>query len=114
METNKKRDAIKTSNVSFPWLKSPPGNEFFLLRLPNITDEMLHNAISFISNKCFYYDDMDSRKKNFLHLPDITVKKSTRDSIPLERLFKEAVNGEEVKHDDFRYQTLPKYEPTLL
>ncbi len=76
------------------------GNEFFLLRLPNITEVMMSNAVSFISNKCFYYDvrlqnitevmlstaasfisniffyyDVGDGKKTYLHLPAVTVKK---------------------------------------
>ncbi len=113
MKSNKKNDSGSNKNNSFPWLQSPPGNEFFLLRLPSITEDMLSNAVSFISNKCFYYDVEDG-KKTYLHLPAIAVKRNTRDSILLEKLFKEAVRGEEVEHDDFRFQTLPNSDTKLL
>jgi len=119
----------KTQNTSFPWLKSPH-DEFYLLRLPkNITEVMLSNAVSFISNKCFYYDD-DDGTKTYLHLPAVTVKKNKRDSIPLGKLFKEAVNDSKTKKgnvdeavgdetmelevDDFRFQTLPETKTKLL
>ena len=75
MKSNKINDARNKKNDSFPWLRSLPGNEFFLLQLPSITEEMLHNAVSFISNKCFYDNDVDNGKKKFLHLPTIAVKK---------------------------------------
>mmetsp|Transcript_1457 Transcript_1457/g.2666 ORF Transcript_1457/g.2666 Transcript_1457/m.2666 type:complete len:337 (-) Transcript_1457:82-1092(-) len=114
MKSNKNNDARRKKNESFPWLKSPPGNEFFLLRLPGVTEEMLHNAVSFISNKCFYYNEADDGKKKFLHLAPIAVKNNKRESISLEKLFKEAVHGEKVEHDDFRFQTHPESETKLM
>jgi hypothetical protein len=104
----------KKKNDSFPWLKSLPGNKFFLVCLPNITEEMISNALCFISNKCFHYDDLDIGKNKFIHLPGISVKKHPRDSIPLEKLLKEAVHGKEVQHDDFRFQTPPNSGTKLL
>jgi len=103
---------------------------------------MLSNAVSFISNKCFYYD-VDDGTKTYLHLPAVTVKKNKRDSIPLGKLFKEAVDDsknkllksqeavgdktkkgnvdeavcdktKELEVDDFRFQTLPESKTKLL
>jgi hypothetical protein len=98
------------STKSFPWLNSP-GNEFFLLRLPNIKEDDLTNAVSYISNNCFYYRN---EEKKYLHLPNVKVVKKHRASIELERLFSEAVCNEDLPTDDCRYQTNPVSKEKLL
>lgn len=94
----------------FPWLNSP-GNEFFLLRLSTITNDMLTKAVSFISNNCFYYHD---NEKTYLHLPNIKVIKKNRASIECEKLFKDAVYGEDIVHDGYRFHTNPDSKAKLL
>lgn len=97
-----------SNNISWP----PGGGhqKFLLLHVPGLTDKLLHDGLSNVSN-CCYIAGNGYRKKKFLHLPGVKRWKGhpgTDKQIIMEYLLRQGIEEGATKTsnvDKFRYQS---------
>jgi hypothetical protein len=114
------QSSLSTEGMSdnVPW---PPGGgqqKFLLLHVPELTDRLLCEALSFISNNCYIIEN-GKKKKKFLSLPGVRKGKGAPDTdeqIAMEYLLQQAIEEGATKTgnlDKFRYQSVPDEEEKL-
>lgn len=93
-------------------LSWPPGGreqKYLVLNVPGITDRLISDALSFISNYCYLKGERTTRKK-FIHLPGVQKINNipTKRTVAMERLFvegtKDGVDNDK-NVDGFRFQS---------
>jgi hypothetical protein len=99
----------------------PPGGghqKFLLLHVPGLTDKLMHDALSYVSNRC-YINGNGKHSKKFLHLPGVKKWRGNLEAngqIAMEYLLQQGIEEGATKTsnlDKFRYQSGPDEEDIL-
>ena len=100
---------------SFPWPKTGKNSEILLLPLNELSDGTFSNALSFLSENCYYYNERN-QKKYIEIMGSRSQRTKKKHSIELERLFGNTEKNDigELTEDFFRFQSGASSEDLIL
>ena len=100
---------------SFPWPRAGAKSEFVILHLNELSDGTLNNALSFLSENCYYYNERNQKEYIEIMGP-YSQRTKKKHSIELECLFANTEKNDigELTEDFFRVQSSASSEHLIL